>query len=93
MTCRDSATATTHVEVRTRSKRDASGTWTELLSTDFADFHGLRKTSVKQALEFRAAGRAREWNHVANVRDAGDEHQHPLETKTEAGMRDRSVPS
>src|SRR2546429_1537235 len=37
--------------------------------------------------EFCAARRARERNHVADVWDAGDEHQHTLETETEAAVR------
>src|SRR5207253_6111943 len=38
-----------------------------------------------------AAGRARKRNHVANVRNAGDEHQHALEAEAEAGVWHSSI--
>src|SRR4029077_21082230 len=38
-----------------------------------------------------AAGSAREGNHVANVRNACDEHQHALEAEAEAGVWHSSI--
>src|SRR5262249_25363621 len=41
--------------------------------------------------EFGTAGRARERNHVANVRNASDEHQHAFEAQAEAGVWHSSI--
>ena len=41
--------------------------------------------------ELRRAGRACERNHIANVGDSRDKHQHPLETEAEAGVRHAAV--
>src|SRR5947208_15672212 len=38
-----------------------------------------------------AAGSAREGNHVANVGNACDEHQHAFEAQTEAGVWHSSI--
>src|SRR5579885_90979 len=56
-------------------------------------FMTARRHSVPMRiqLELSAAGRAGEGDHVANVGYAGDEHQHPLEAQTEAGMRHRAI--
>ena len=42
-------------------------------------------------LKFRVARRAREGDHVANIRDAGDEHEHALEAEAETGVRHGAV--
>src|ERR1041385_2645250 len=42
-------------------------------------------------LELGAARGAREGNYIANVGNAGDEHQHAFKTEPEAGMWHRSV--
>src|SRR5213080_3554708 len=42
-------------------------------------------------LELGAARRAREGNHVANVRNACDEHQHSFEAEAEAGVWHSSI--
>src|ERR1019366_4787481 len=41
--------------------------------------------------EFRRARRAGERDHVADVGDAGHEHEHSLETESEAGVRHGAV--
>jgi hypothetical protein len=46
-------------------------------------FCPLIRLSLTSESEFCAAGGAREWDHVADIRDAGDEHQHSLEPESE----------
>jgi hypothetical protein len=42
-------------------------------------------------LEFGAAGSAGEGNHVANIRNTGNEHQHPFEAEAKAGVWHSSI--
>jgi hypothetical protein len=73
--------------VYTRMVRIVKCSCVQFLWAGFEDPNELAR------LEFGAARGSSEGNHIADIRHAGDEHEHPLETESETGVGRGSVAS